>query len=80
MALKPIPNPAWHYPDDEDVVIEPRPGRSSQEIRQLFQEEGAAPPDELAPGFLSGCVPTKLQEQLDRIAIVQTKPRKRMHL
>jgi len=79
VVQKSIPNSAY-YPDNEDVTIEPRPGYSGREIVQLFQQEGAAPPNELAPGFLSGRVPARLQEKLNTLAVVQTKPRKRMPL
>jgi len=73
------PPPELAYDEQEEVMLEPRSGHSSSEIVRLFEGAGAPPPVEMAPGFLSGVVPTPLRGRLTSIAIVHRKTRKRMH-
>jgi len=67
------------YDEGEEVMIEPLPEHSPDEVVKLFQRSGSPPPEQLAPRFFSGKVPARLREDLQSIAIVRRKPIKKMH-
>ena len=76
---RPSPPPELEYGTEEEVMIEPLAGHTSQEILRLFVGSGAEAPMQLGPEFLSGKVPLSLRSALHQIAVVHRKATKKMH-
>ena len=67
------------YAEDEEVMIEPLPDHSPDEIVKLYERSGLPPPAQLAPRFFSGKAPAEVRDALQSIAIVHRKPVKKLH-
>jgi len=59
------------------VLLEPRPGHDEGEVVGRLQALGASRIEVLAPGFVSATVERGLLRELEGIAEVGIKPRKR---
>ena len=65
--------------DSDEVVpvtVEPRPGRSDEEVAKRLRDVGAGDITIMAPGFISAAVRRKSLDALELVAYIHLKARK----
>lgn len=65
-------------PRDIPVLVEPQAGHSDDEVAAALESCGAKSVEILAPGFISAYAPAEALSQLEAIAHVHRKAKKRM--
>jgi hypothetical protein len=67
-------------PDAEvDVLLEPTPGHSADEVAELLRAEGASQVTVLSPEYVSARAARETLAALEPVATVHPKATKRMH-
>ena len=65
--------------DSDEVVpvtVEPRPGRSDEEVAKRLRDVGAGDVTIMAPGFISAAVRRKSLDDIELVAYIHRKARK----